>query len=110
MVKKRVKNLKKLLNLYIKVLQKSIPVDMVILYGSYARGQPRDWSDIDLIVVSSLFNGGTIDDYLLLSRAARKVTPQIEAIPYKPSDIRGRVKGGFIDEIMKSGKIIYKAS
>lgn len=110
MVKKRIRNLKPILNRYLRLLREQIPVEMVVLYGSYARGAPRDWSDIDLIVVSTAFNGGTKGDYLLLSRTARKVTPQIEALPFRPADLKNYEKGDFLDEVLSTGKIIYKAA
>ncbi|MBF0460799.1 MAG: nucleotidyltransferase domain-containing protein [Magnetococcales bacterium] len=41
---------------YIQVLRDDgIPVDFAVLYGSYARGEATEWSDIDLMVVSPLF-------------------------------------------------------
>jgi predicted nucleotidyltransferase len=33
-----------------------VPVSRVILFGSWARGEAGDWSDIDLIVVSPVFD------------------------------------------------------
>lgn len=110
MVEKKIKNLNTKLKKYIKLLQEQIPITLVILYGSYARGTPRDWSDVDLVVVSPAFHGGTKEDYLLLSRTARKITPQIEAIPLKPADLQDYESGDFIDEVMNTGKVIYKAA
>lgn len=110
MVGKKIKNIDELIQKYIQELLKQIPVKLVILYGSYAKGTPRDWSDIDLVVVSSAFGGGTEEDYLLLSRVARKITPQIEAIPLRPEDLENYEKGDFIDEILKNGKQLYKAA
>lgn len=110
MVEKKIKNLKKKINEYVELLRKEIPVEMVILFGSYSRGNPRDWSDVDLVVISPAFHGGTEEDYLLLSRAARKITPQIEAIPFRPIDIKEYEKGDFIDEVLRTGKIVYKAA
>ncbi len=108
MVKKRIKNLDEILKKFIQLVEKQIPVDIVILYGSYAKGTPRDWSDIDLIVVSSAFRGGTEEDYLLLSRIARGITPQIEAIPFRPKDLKEYERGDFIDEVLSTGKVVYK--
>lgn len=110
MVKKKIRNLNILLKKYIGLIKNQIPVELVVLYGSYARGTSRDWSDIDLIVVSPAFHGGTKEDYLLLSRAARKVTPQIEAIPFRPKDLENYESGDFIDEVLKTGRVIYKAA
>lgn len=42
---------------YLHALQlNGIPVDFAVLYGSYARGDATEWSDIDLLVVSPLFD------------------------------------------------------
>ena len=42
---------------YIRVLRlDGIPVDFAVLYGSYARGKATEWSDIDVMVVSPLFD------------------------------------------------------
>ena len=104
MVEKRVKNLRKVLNQYRKKLSEKIEVDRIILFGSYARGTPRDYSDIDLAVISPDFIGDPIEDYLLLARAAREVTPLIDALPYTSNDFKNRQHGSFLDEIVRTGK------
>ena len=37
-------------------LSERIPISKLILFGSRAGGNPRRWSDFDLIIVSSKFN------------------------------------------------------
>ncbi|MEO5328292.1 MAG: nucleotidyltransferase domain-containing protein [Magnetococcus sp. THC-1_WYH] len=42
---------------YMRVLDaEGIPVAFSVLYGSFARGEEHEWSDIDLMVVSPLFD------------------------------------------------------
>ncbi|MBF0155401.1 MAG: nucleotidyltransferase domain-containing protein [Magnetococcales bacterium] len=36
--------------------QEGIPVAFGVLYGSFARGEEHEWSDIDFMVVSPLFD------------------------------------------------------
>ena len=36
--------------------QKRIPVKYGVLFGSYAKGQQHEWSDIDLLVVSPRYD------------------------------------------------------
>lgn len=49
---------------YLKVLkQAGITIDKAFLYGSYARNEANEDSDIDLMLVSKLFD--TDDDYVL---------------------------------------------
>lgn len=108
MFEKRVKNITKLIELFIQELQKQIQVEEVILFGSYCRQTPRDYSDIDIAVVSPDFEGGTEKDCLLLDRIARRIHPLIEAIPYNSKDFRNFEPGDFIDEILKTGQVIYR--
>lgn len=108
MVEKRVQDVDKLIHAFIQVLQKHIRIDQVILFGSYSRKSPRDYSDIDIAVVSPDFEGGTENDCLLLDRIARKLSPLIEAIPYHPQDFQDFERGDFVDEILKTGRIIYQ--
>ncbi|MFH1653233.1 MAG: nucleotidyltransferase domain-containing protein [Pseudomonadota bacterium] len=108
MFKKRIKDVNPIVKKFIKELEKEIRVEKIILYGSYARGEARDYSDIDLLVISPDFEGGTLKDYKILDRAARRVTPLIEAIAYTPADFENFEKGDFIHEIRTSGKIVYK--
>lgn len=49
---------------YLKVLkQAGIKIDKAFLYGSYARNEDNEDSDIDLMLVSAMFD--TDDDYVL---------------------------------------------
>jgi predicted nucleotidyltransferase len=34
-----------------------VPVSRVVLFGSWARGEASEWSDIDVVVVSPVFDG-----------------------------------------------------
>ena len=36
-------------------LNKEIPIEKLIFFGSRASGKPKKWSDIDLIIVSAAF-------------------------------------------------------
>ena len=102
----KVKNVRAVILKFVKELEKEITVEKVILFGSYARGNPRNFSDIDILVVSPDFEGGTQEDFALLDRVARKTNLLIEAIPYTTSDFENYEKGDFVHEIRNTGKII----
>lgn len=38
-----------------RTVDSEIPINKMIFFGSFARGKPHKWSDIDLIIVSSKF-------------------------------------------------------
>ncbi len=42
--------------------ENNIPVNQTILFGSYAKGKYDDWSDIDLALISEIFEGIRIKD------------------------------------------------
>ena len=68
---------------YLRVLtQRGIPVQYGVLFGSWAKGRPGQWSDIDLLVVSSRFDGERRrEDIDLLWRTAAHTDNRIEPIP-----------------------------
>ena len=57
MVKKKIpKKLEETVKNYVSVLQEdNLPIDKVILFGSYAKGTQHKWSDVDVAVVSPKF-------------------------------------------------------
>jgi predicted nucleotidyltransferase len=64
------------------VAQKGIPVKFGVLFGSYAAGKAHQWSDIDLLVVSPLYdNHCTNDDWTDLWVLAARTDYRIEPIP-----------------------------
>jgi uncharacterized protein len=95
---------------FVAELVKRIRVQRVVLFGSYAEGRPRPWSDIDLAVVSPDFHGGTEEDHLLLAEVARQITPQIEAIPYMPEDFESCDPRSFESVILKHGRVVFEAA
>jgi predicted nucleotidyltransferase len=68
---------------YLRLLtQRGIPVQYGVLFGSWAKGHPHEWSDIDLLVVSSRFDGERRrEDINLLWRTAARTDNRIEPVP-----------------------------
>jgi len=61
--------------------------DRIILFGSYANGNPHEGSDIDLVVVSPDFqNKGLWERIKMVSKAIRIVFEPIQAIPMTPEE------------------------
>lgn len=109
MVKKR-DRIKKIIPLLIKNLEsKGIKVSRLILYGSYARGNPKRYSDIDIAVISPSFSGkGILKRQELLGEAIFSLNEPIEALGYTPGECKYPNRFSFISEILASGKIIYR--
>jgi len=94
MVRKKIytnKEIKKITSEYKNLLQQEgIKFDQIYLFGSYAKNCPRDWSDIDLAVVSKKFKGDLFDKQLLLDKIADKVSYAIEPHPFHPRDLKDK--------------------
>ena len=64
------------------VEQKGIPVKYGVLFGSHAKGQQHEWSDIDLLVVSPRYDKKwTNKDWAKLWLIAANTDVRIEPIP-----------------------------
>ncbi len=92
----------KKIRLFVKELENDkIRISQVFLFGSYAKNQQNEWSDIDLAVISDDFTGNRMNDYDLLADAILKVDRSIEAIPFKTEYFTS--DNPFVNEIIKTG-------
>jgi predicted nucleotidyltransferase len=101
----------KILEQYVENLRKRISVEKVILFGSYANGTATDRSDIDLAVITKELENDNLnlfDFYVAVGSAAWEVEPSIEAVTYAPEDFEHYERGSFVDEIIRTGKVIYE--
>ena len=91
--------------LYAQKVASHMPVKMVILYGSYARGTAKKSSDIDVAVVVDKFQGDYLKASAELFNLVRGINKRIEPVLV----CRKHDRSGFMESILKQGKIIYKA-
>lgn len=72
---------------YISVLRdNNIPIKNAYLFGSYAKGNNNEWSDIDIALISDSFEGIRIKDKDKIRRIALSVSSNLEILPFKPDD------------------------
>ena len=89
---------------FIKALkQEGIPVDRVILYGSYAKGKTRPGSDIDVAVISKNFGKDRVEEGMTLFRIAGKIDPRLEPIPISSDSYEKDTWVPIIYEIKEKG-------
>jgi predicted nucleotidyltransferase len=90
---------------FIARLKQEIPIKEVILFGSYAHGKPKEYSDIDLAVISDWFEGKPkIENMQYLSRIAAAYNSLIEALPFTEEEYRNLDERSFFASIVKSGR------
>ena len=88
----------------------NLSVRKIVLFGSYARGNPRDYSDIDLVVVSDEFTDNRWENQTKLAEAtesSKDYSCIIEPIGYSIKEYEQAEKGSFLGEIKHTGKIVY---
>ncbi len=104
MAKKTInKKIKNIILQYREIIEDSgIPVERMVLFGSYARGQQRKDSDIDICVVSSKLGKDEITEIGELNFLHWKLDDRIEAHPISSKDYKS-IATPFISEIQKYG-------
>ena len=87
---------------YKEQLKGQVEFDDIFLYGSYAKGSPKEHSDIDIAVVVEDFSGDYSEAVKLLWKLRHKVDLRIEPILL----IKSRDIPGFYKEIERNGILI----
>jgi uncharacterized protein len=98
---KRKQEINRIIEKFKKELEKhNIHPERIILYGSYAKGNAREDSDIDLVVVSSDFENMNLRERLeILGLVAGYIFEPIEALGYTPQEVSEK-KETFLEAII----------
>jgi len=81
----------------------------VILFGSYANGQPTEDSDVDILVITP-HQGHSVDTSVAIRMQLRPQLP-LDLIVRTQKKIQQRIAAGddFLGSILKHGKVLYEA-
>ena len=102
------------ISVFVKLVAEVTDPDRIILFGSYAYGNPDEKSDIDLLVIK---NGKdfTFDDEAELSAAVylrrkqRKIRTRYDVLFKTDSQVLQSVdESGALVDAMKKGRIVYE--
>jgi uncharacterized protein len=88
---------------YSDVVREHFDVDKVVLFGSYATGHQREYSDIDVAVVMPEPGGKFLDYASKLWRLTDGIDVRIEPVILDPRHDRS----GFLEHVLKTGEVIY---
>lgn len=104
MVKKTIpKKLNGKIRQYINTLRAdNLPIEKVVLFGSYAKGKQNKWSDVDLCVVSPKFKDSWSAMDYLWSKLTFNMDYTIEPVGFNPEDFNDKYSS-LINEIKTSG-------
>jgi predicted nucleotidyltransferase len=100
---------KEIIRQAIDYLRQKIRVRRAILFGSHARGEADEWSDIDLAVISPDFARMSHQEVMdLLVEVALSVDLAIEIRPYTPQDLQEARSTNFLGHILTEGRVVYE--
>ena len=93
-----------------RIVEKFTP-EKIILFGSYANGNPQASSDVDLLVVMKT----DLTPRAQRLQIARTISPRpfgLDILVRTPTDLERRIALGdfFLREVVKKGKAIYERS
>ena len=92
---------------------KQYGIEKIILFGSYAKGTPNKYSDIDLLVIKNIPENETRDFRIKLKKALwiklGKLNYSFDIVVDNEQRIQKRIEMGdlFYKEIYSKGKTIY---
>jgi uncharacterized protein len=84
--------------------------DKIILFGSYAYGNPQDDSDVDLLVILPYEGSNFRKTWEILNKVQPKFA--IDLLVRTPVEVEQRLAWNdfFIREIIEKGKVIYESA
>src|SRR5262245_22694570 len=86
--------------------------EKIVLFGSYAYGNPTPDSDVDLLVIMKT-NAKEIDRYVAVSNLLYPRQFPVDILVKTPQEIKAEAKkrgNFFLREILKKGKVLYERS
>jgi uncharacterized protein len=89
---------------FISLVSQEYPVRNLYLFGSYAKGNAKDYSDIDIAIVSDKFEGIRFNDREKLAKYLIKTSYDLEVHPFKTEDFT--TDDPFVEEIIRTGNKI----
>lgn len=83
----------------------------IILFGSFARQDIHEGSDVDIVVIAD-FQEGFLDRIKTLLDLNDDPKLPLESIGYTPEEFEGMRTGGnrFVQEVLEKGKVLYVRS
>jgi len=102
------KKVEKFIRDFAENLSKYAKVDRVILFGSHARGNPREDSDVDLLFISPDFAGmDSLERLSLLGKAYTNHTFASDYFGLTPEEYEKASPLTIIGEVKETGKVVY---
>lgn len=91
---------------YVQKIERDIPVSRAIIFGSFAKGNARFGSDVDLAIFSDFFESiSRVEGITYLLRKAAGYKVDLEPVAFTNKEFEERL--GIVDEIVQTGIEIH---
>ncbi len=96
------------INSVVEIIVKNVNPEKVILFGSYAYGEPHEDSDLDILVIKD-----TDDDRYRRTREIRRYLRgtkiPIDIVVYTKAEVEDwqDTKSAFITQLIEKGRVLY---
>lgn len=106
---KSISEIKKVVKEYEDELKRhNISITKIVLYGSYAKGHPKPYSDIDLVIISpDLARFSPLRRQELLAELTMNIDAPLEVLGYTPEEFKKSNHTIFGQIIRKTGKLLH---
>ena len=85
-----------------RLIVEGIPFDSLYLFGSVARDDAHEWSDIDVAILCQPFRATRHEENMEIRRIRRGIDVRIEPVCLHPEDFRNKYFG-LAQEIERTG-------
>lgn len=84
--------------------------EKIILFGSYARGEIDEYSDIDLVVIKNTDKKFLERIIEVTKLIGKNDSGHVDVFVYTPEEFQRMIDSGnpFIENVLKEGKIVYE--
>lgn len=95
------------LEVYLRRLAERLQPQAVVLFGSFARGEVNEGSDLDLLVVAD-FRQPFLERIGLLLELAAGLSLPLEPVGYRPEEVVAMWRAGnrFLYEVVRTGRLL----
>lgn len=94
---------------YVNELARHFSPERVVLFGSYARGNPHDGSDVDMLVIMEHDKRKDVEQAVAIDVQLQRKFP-LDLIVRRPSEIQKRLATGdvFLRTILGEGQVLHE--
>jgi predicted nucleotidyltransferase len=104
------KKIEKIIEEIVERIKKEYQPEKIVLFGSYAYGEPHEDSDIDLFIIKDT-DKRRIDRFVEVKKLVYDPNRKISVSPivYTNQELQERlkIKDFFVSEVLEKGKVLY---